>query len=682
MVSRRPEGDSSPISPRTNFSDDSARNRDRSRLGEGLDGRRNATSDERFRSLNRALAVFLPPKEETQLKPLNADFQKYENRMAHRTDDYESEELIIRRGQEFQVTVTFDRVYRPESDQIILQFATGKKPQESKGSLVRVTLRDVLTPKQWGMKIKEVSVIPSANAIIGRYEVFLETKTRDSDGKLSVFRRKEDEIVCILFNAWCQDDVAYMDNEEERLEYVLADHGRIWVGSEWSNWGIPWVFGQFEDVSLNCALWLLDNSGLAEHPEAKSSPIPIVRTLSAQVNFDDEDGGLLLGRWSEPYTDGTKPTGWTGSVNILEEFWKTKNHVKYGQCWVFSGLVTTLLRALGLPTRSVTNFQSAHDHDRSLTIDTHFDKNGDPIKEWDDSVWNFHVWNESWFKRPDLPAGHDGWQAHDATPQETSEGIYRCGPASLKAIKNAEVYLPYDTGFIFAEVNGDKVRWDVDFSDNSVKAFVTEKSAVGKKISTKLPSQNSARSRLDVTNDYKYPEGTEEERRAVEMAYNFSSRKASFNIYEVEEGDVAISLDWPNDLKFGDSFDVKVVVTNSSNYKRTLNLKITSTMAFYTGIAGKASPEMVRKGEMVTVTASFKNETLASLTNGQFHFEAVGMLPKSAAFYTPGPIAVNEEARISATFTSNRGKDHTIAVSFVSDELNGVRGECTVLNVN
>ena len=90
----------------------------------------------------------------------------------------------------------------------------GKKPQESKGSIVRVTLRDILTPNQWGMKIKDVSdktmhltVIPSANAIIGRYEVFLETKTRDSDGKLSVFRRKEDEIVCILFNAWCEGTV-------------------------------------------------------------------------------------------------------------------------------------------------------------------------------------------------------------------------------------------------------------------------------------------------------------------------------------------------------------------------------------------------------------------------------------------------------------------------------------------
>ena len=32
------------------------------------------------------------------------------------------------------------------------------------------------------------------------------------------------------------------------------------------------------------------------------------------------------------------------------------------------------------------------------------------------------MWNESWFKRPDLPDGHDGWQVYDATPQEKSEG--------------------------------------------------------------------------------------------------------------------------------------------------------------------------------------------------------------------------------------------------------------------
>ena len=69
------------------------------------------------------------------------------------------------------------------------------------------------------------------------------------------------------------------------------------------------------------------------------------------------------------------------------------------------------------------------------------------------------MWNESWFKRPDLPEGYDGWQAHDATPQEYSGDFKRCGPSPLTAIKNGQTHIPFDTGFIFAEVNGDKVHW-------------------------------------------------------------------------------------------------------------------------------------------------------------------------------------------------------------------------------
>lgn len=38
------------------------------------------------------------------------------------------------------------------------------------------------------------------------------------------------------------------------------------------------------------------------------------------------------------------------------------------------------------------------------------------------SFRNFHVWNECWMARKDIPPGYGGWQVLDATPQETSNG--------------------------------------------------------------------------------------------------------------------------------------------------------------------------------------------------------------------------------------------------------------------
>ena len=57
-------------------------------------------------------------------------------------------------------------------------------------------------------------------------------------------------------------------------------------------------------------------------------------------------------------------------------------------------------------------------------------------------------------RRRDLPAGFDGWQAVDATPQEESPqgGGYRTGPSPIKAIKEGNS-LPFDTNFLIAEVS-------------------------------------------------------------------------------------------------------------------------------------------------------------------------------------------------------------------------------------
>lgn len=53
------------------------------------------------------------------------DLHKTENREAHKTDEYEIKNLILRRGQVFDVTATFNREYLPQSDVITLQFVAG-----------------------------------------------------------------------------------------------------------------------------------------------------------------------------------------------------------------------------------------------------------------------------------------------------------------------------------------------------------------------------------------------------------------------------------------------------------------------------------------------------------------------------------------------------------------------------
>ena len=39
--------------------------------------------------------------------------------------------------------------------------------------------------------------------------------------------------------------------------------------------------------------------------------------------------------------------------------------------------------------------------------------------------------------------------------------LKRCGPCPVKAVKEGLVYFPYDTRFVFAEVNGDIINWQV-----------------------------------------------------------------------------------------------------------------------------------------------------------------------------------------------------------------------------
>ncbi|KAK6308956.1 hypothetical protein J4Q44_G00204190 [Coregonus suidteri] len=508
--------------------------------------------------------------------------KKGQNRMEHHTDRYYGDDLIIRRGQIFMMWLDLSRPYNPNTDRLHLELRTGPLPTVAKGTHVIIPLVEELEDDRWEAKIVQrdgnrlkLSVNSLPTAVIGRYQ--LTVATQSPKGEATSTHDPGNDI-CMLFNPWCEDDTVYMDDSDEKNEYILNDVGRLYYGTENQIGSRTWNYGQFDKGILDACLYVLEKS--ATPPSGWGDSVNVVRVISAMINSPD-DGGVLEGNWSGNYVGGTSPTAWSGSVDILKKYHKDGGTpVRYGQCWIFSGVTTTVLRCLGIPSRSVSNFNSAHDTDRSLTLDMYFDEKLESIDHLNsDSMWNFHVWNDCWMARPDLPPGYGGWQVVDSTPQETSLGTYCCGPASVNAIRNGQVFLKHDSPFVFAEVNSDKIYWQRNLNGTFTQIH-SEKNAVGHCISTKAVGSDE---RNDITHLYKYPEGTEEERIAVETASRYGSKPDTYSSPIAQDVSIEVTMDGEGPRMGGDA-ELSIVMRNASSLPRTINLHSQVAVMYYTGV--------------------------------------------------------------------------------------------------
>ncbi|XP_051829616.1 protein-glutamine gamma-glutamyltransferase 5, partial [Antechinus flavipes] len=453
----------------------------------------------------------------TGLEVSVSDFQYFQNNVQHHTEEISFQRLIVRRGQPFSITLYFkSRGFQSDMDKIIFITETGPKPDLSMGTRAVFSIEEPSFKSPWiavvksnGANFLEVSLCAPPMAAIGQY--YLKVHIDSFQGPVSAYHLGE---FILLFNPWCPADEVYMESEPQRQEYVMNDHGFIYQGNK--NWirPCPWNYGQFEEDIVDICLKLLDKSLNFQVDPAmdcalRGSSVYISRVVSAMINSND-DNGVLNGKWSEGYFDGISPSEWNGSVAILKQWYATGGQpVKYGQCWVFAAVMCTVMRCLGIPTRVITNFDSGHDTDGNLIIDAYYDHTGRILEnKKKDTVWNFHVWNECWMARKDLPPEYGGWQLLDATPQETSNGVYCCGPASVKAIKEGEVELNYDTAFAFSMVNADCVSWLV--YGGKEQRLHRDTNLVGNLISTKSIQSDE---RDDVTENYKYQEGSPLERK-------------------------------------------------------------------------------------------------------------------------------------------------------------------------
>ncbi|XP_077542339.1 annulin-like isoform X2 [Haemaphysalis longicornis] len=469
-----------------------------------------------------------------------------DNTQRHRTDDYEMTKgddpvLVVRRGEPFKLTLELSRQYNVDRDALAFVFTVRgeEAPSYTKNTVAVVPLgfrssnEAFRGTSSWNAVVLssrdtflDVEITPPPNVIVGDWIMDIDSKSR-SENDNTGFRYTHKDPIYILFNPWCRGDTVYMDDTKMRYECVLMESGLIWRGSHSRLRPTVWSYGQV------------------------NSP---------------NDEGVVEGNWTEKFSGGTAPTGWTGSASILQQFYKTKKPVKYGQCWVFAGVTTTVLRALGIPSRPVTNYYSAHDTHSSLTVDQFYDDNGEPIEKLNkDSIWNFHVWNEAWMMRPDLePGDYSGWQAIDSTPQEASDGIYRCGPASVKAIKRAEILKPYDGTFIFAEVNADQIYWRYQGPLQPLKLIRKATDKIGQCISTKAVGRFD---REDITDSYKHPEHTKEERDTMLKALRKCNHAYSRYYLNDELEDISFDFGLIDDIVIGSPFTVKLSARNKNPTK-------------------------------------------------------------------------------------------------------------------
>ncbi|XP_069028340.1 coagulation factor XIII A chain [Embiotoca jacksoni] len=499
------------------------------------------------------------------------------NKMEHHTMLFSSDYLIVRRGQEFQVKMNFNRPYKPGEDKFAVEFIIGSSPQFSKGTYIPV-FPTKERQSSWEGRITDASdntvtmgITPAANCIVGKYHLYVAVLTPHGVRRT---RRDKSRDLYILFNPWVAADAVFLDDESEREECVMTEMGIIYHGAYDDIAERDWNYGQFNYGVLDACLYIMDRS---EMPITnRGDPVKVTRKASAMLNSRDDEG-VLVGNWSGDYTYGVAPTSWTGSTDILLGYASSKMPVCYAQCWVYAAVFNTFLRCLGIPSRVVTNYYSAHDNDGNLKTDIILDDNGRIDRNrTKDSIWNYHCWNECYMSRPDLPAGFGGWQVVDSTPQETSDGMYRCGPASVQAIKHGQICFPFDAPFVFAEVNSDVVFYSRS-SDGTMEPVKVNRTHVGRMVLTKAAGDVT---RHDITDQYKFSEGSTEERTVLEKAEEFGCKR---EMSEPPPADVDLVL--PTlEISVGDGFELSLEFINRSEQRRTVDAYISGSVVYYTGV--------------------------------------------------------------------------------------------------
>lgn len=601
-----------------------------------------------------------PPVSDDNAKILQVDMlpevnrqDKARNVFLYRDDDIAQGKLLIRRGSYAQLKLTLNT---PLQDGYSLQ---GSLKAVGYSHTQPLPATPDCSSSQWGLCVSGQD--ESAGQAVIHLKLLVPTSAPFAEWTLSLMLVKNGLVVSthvesarkvfILFNPYHAGDAVYIQGEQARAEYIENENGAIWVGGQHSNAPRQWAYNQYNIKALIAAYQVLsrpNQNGFVMPISSLADPAKVARALSYKVAAD-----MLIGRWHEPYCqqdpcENTKPWVWGGSMPIIEQYLADFKPAKWGQCWVFAGTLCTLARAIGIPTRTVTNFQSAHDvrpYDSMVTKHWTYApvvEGGRIVKyvwqhngEYDrDSVWNFHVWNEMWMTRPDLESAScgstsfDGWQVVDATWQEQSSfeslmapndnyRYYQCGPLPVAAVRHQCKDIKYDYLFIYGEVDSDQeevVRNLKEYPNLSlvnpkssdwkrdVWGYTVSTTAIGKLISTSALGGDIYQRNV-VTSNYKTPEEAQQTRLGEARVEEHQC---------LVDGWGTVHVDRPVALQAGTDYEARVLLqrTDNSSDAGDLDASFDLSILHYTG---EFAAKLLQTIESISMDQSGQGELLVRL---------------------------------------------------------------------
>ena len=195
--------------------------------------------------------------------------------------------------------------------------------------------------------------------------------------------------VYFLFNPWKKEDVCSLPSSEQISEYVLNEHGQIYLGSSDKPQAVPWYFGQFERSALLAAFAILDQAQLP--PQNCIDPSIILRILASRICSNPGANNGIFPSSSSAQTSSSQNNCYTSSSSILKEYLSSNGRSLQGGSgsnWQHAAVLCSLSRALGIPCRIVTVYNAACRADGTENNDIHWDTKQRPLKKLNtDLVW-------------------------------------------------------------------------------------------------------------------------------------------------------------------------------------------------------------------------------------------------------------------------------------------------------